>query len=66
MADALSYVRDFVGVRLDEIKGQFKTGAKITLLVRFDGYADRDFLMTDDEIPHVQEALNRRVVDGKQ
>lgn len=44
---------------LEVIVTYFKPGAKLTLIVRFAGHDDRDFILTDDEIPEAVKALER-------
>lgn len=45
---------------MDQIIGCFKPGVKITVIVRTPGFDERDFLMTDDELPEVTRAIERR------
>lgn len=45
---------------MDDIVGLFKPGAKITVVVRFPGFPDRDLIMSDDELEEVIAACRRR------
>lgn len=45
---------------MDTILGCFKSGSKITVLVRTPGFPERDFCMTDDSFPEVIAMIARR------
>ncbi len=45
---------------MDAILKCFKSGSKITVLVRTPGFPDRDFCMTDDSLPEVAQMIERR------
>ncbi|MDT6941912.1 hypothetical protein RI570_17555 [Brucella pseudogrignonensis] len=45
---------------MDQILACFKSGSKITVLVRTPGLPDRDFCMTDDNLSEVAEMIERR------
>lgn len=47
---------------LEQIRAQFKSGVKITLLVRTPDYPERDFCLTDDELVEVTQMIARRAV----
>jgi hypothetical protein len=49
-----------VGGYMDRIVKLFKPGAKITVIVRSPDYADRDFIMSDDDLEEAIAALRRR------
>ena len=53
-------VQDAVGAHMDAIRKRFKPGVKLTVMVRSPGFPDRDFVMTDDEIPELVLMLSRR------
>lgn len=54
-----------VSAHMDQIKRLFKSGVKITVLVRTPGEPGRDFLMTDDDLDEAITALRRRRDAGK-
>lgn len=56
----LEEVQDEVAVHMDDIVKMFKPGAKVTVLVRFPGFPERDFLMTSDDTDGIIEAVARR------
>ena len=61
MTPQLSATRDRVADHMDEILRLFIPGGKITVLVRFEGFPDRDFMMTNEEnVPDAIVALERR------
>lgn len=55
-------VGERAAARLDDIRAMFKPGVKITLLVRTPAFPDgkRDFLLTDDDLDAVCDALQQR------
>lgn len=57
----LSVAASIAGL-MDEIQNHFKHGSKITVVVRFPGMPDRDFIMSSDDFDEVIAALNRRKV----
>ncbi len=67
MTDKLANVAEAVGDYMDAILAYFKTGRKITVLVRSPEHADgsQDFLMTSDSIDEAVAALLRRKHDGQ-
>jgi len=56
---------EIVSDLMDEILACFKPGVKIAVIVRMPGYNDRDFMMTDDEIPELIALLERRQAQGR-
>lgn len=58
-------VREEVAGHMIRIVSYFKPGVKITVLVRVPDFPDRDFMMTDDEIPALREMLDRREKAGQ-
>jgi hypothetical protein len=48
------------GEKLAEIADLLAPGAKLTLVVRFDGLPEQDIVLTDDTVDGAIEALNRR------
>lgn len=56
----LDETAQIVSDHMENIVKLFKPGVKITVLVRKPGMPDRDFMMTDDEIPALREMLDRR------
>lgn len=55
------WFRICAGNKLAEIADMLQPGAKLTLVVRFDGMPERDIILTDDTKADVIEALNRRL-----
>jgi hypothetical protein len=49
-----------VGTLMDEILSHFKTGRKITVLVRNPERESEDFCMTNDDLKGVAEMIERR------
>lgn len=45
---------------MDTILSCFKSGSKITVLVRTPGFPERDFCMTDDSLSEVTAMIERR------
>lgn len=60
----LSEVQEDVSRHMDEILRCFKSGAKITVLVRSPGYPDRDFVMTNDDLDELTAMIARRKAMG--
>ena len=58
--DLLAYAQQRAGAALDEIRGLFRPGVKITLAVRSPEAPDRDFLMSDDDLAEVAAMIERR------
>lgn len=56
----LEEVGEEVSGHMDAIKRCFKPGVKIAVLVRTPDFPDRDFVMTDDELPALIDMLDRR------
>ena len=61
----LEETQHFVAGRMDEIMRMFKSGSKITVLVRTPGYPDRDFVMSNDALPEVAKMIARRGHGGE-
>ncbi len=57
---SLDAVGDDIGHLMDRILKLFKPGAKITVVVRFPGYPEREVIMTDDDLDGVIETCHRR------
>lgn len=64
---SMEQVRERVADYLDEIKGYFKPGVKVTVLVRHenDDEGRLDFMMTDDEPQQVMNMIARRIAAGR-
>jgi hypothetical protein len=60
MSDLLQQAAENVQARMDEILTNFKTGAKITVLVRTVGKPTADFCMTNDDLSEVLAMVHRR------
>lgn len=60
----LEQVQQTVAGHMDEILRLFKSGAKITVLVRAPGFPDRDFMMTDDDLTEIIAMVQRRQQAG--
>lgn len=60
MTDALQRTAERVQDSMDEILANFKTGAKITVLVRTPENPNADFCMTSDELDEVIAMVRRR------
>jgi hypothetical protein len=56
----LVWVQNEVGEYMDRIHDLFKSEMKVTVVVRSPEHPDRDFIMSDDELESVIEALRRR------
>lgn len=61
---SLTDVQNLTADCMDKIVKCFKSGAKITVLVRAPGFPDRDFVMTDDDPAEAIEMLKRRQASG--
>lgn len=55
-----------VAKHLEKILKLFRPGVKITILVRLPADSQADFLMTDDDLDEVIEAVHRRKEAGMQ
>lgn len=65
MSARLKDVQAEVASYMDEILALFKPGGKITVLVRFEGLPDRDFMMTNEaDIEDAIACLKRRQTHG--
>ncbi len=53
-------VQGVVAEHMLAIQGCFKTGVKVTVIVRTPDYPNRDFMMTNDDMSELQELLVRR------
>lgn len=60
MAATLVETQQIVAGHMERIQREFKPGSKITVLVRFASLPERDFLMTDDDLDEVAQAVVRR------
>jgi hypothetical protein len=61
----LAEAQYIVSDHMTDILRCFKPGAKITVTVRTPDYPDRDFLMTNDDLPEVRKLIERRIsADG--
>jgi hypothetical protein len=58
--DKLRVTYATVGAHMDDILGLFKSGCKITVLVRTPGFPGRDFMMSDDDPKEVVAMIQRR------
>lgn len=58
--ELLADVQARVGEAMDGILANFKSGAKITVLVRHPGSPDQDFMMTSDAFDEMEAMLKRR------
>jgi hypothetical protein len=62
----LTEAQDIVSDQMDCILRCFKPGAKITVTVRTPGYPDRDFCMTNDDLPEVKKLIDRHIAADAQ
>lgn len=62
--NALERVQRLVAHRMDEIRLHFKSGVKVTVMVRSPEHPDRDFMMTDDDLGELIAMINRRQKHG--
>ena len=58
-SDKVHWARGVASSYLDDIKRLFKPTVHVTLIVRRPGEPESDFLLTDDELDQVQDALDR-------
>lgn len=56
----LEEVHNAASIHLSEIAEYFKSGVKLTLLVRTPGDDDADFILTNDDLDEVIKAIERR------
>lgn len=61
----LEVVQSEVSDHMDKIKAVFKSGVKITVLVRTPGRPTRDFMMTDDDNTELIAMIERRALADK-
>lgn len=54
------WFRQRAGNKLADIADMLQPGAKLTLVVRFPDYPERDIILTDDTTDGAVEALERR------
>ncbi|MBO3760391.1 hypothetical protein [Ciceribacter sp. L1K22] len=60
MTEQLRRVQSVVADHMDDIAAYFKSGAKITVLVRTPDNPEADFCMTSDDLTEVVAMVERR------
>ena len=55
----LAQVRERIAEHMDAILEEFKSGAKVTVLVRTPGNNDADLLLTNDDLGEVSAMVER-------